>query len=260
MKFSDDTIPRKLQPRGNAAQRAEPPGLTWGWFVDYGGDIGFKLRSAGGKTWPQDQVRMLSGAFGHDQEGVQKAPRPRVYADDGATVLVEGDAFAIDFLNGNPDLPILLGAARTLTPADTEFWHSQPMGEDPDAIRMRAAQINPKTGEITGTLQVRALDGKTAFEIVVGGGAFGEGYRFEIDYTAGTIKAGKGNEAQPVPLGKEMLDAFTAIITDIAALAAISVPVIPPAGLQTTALLVKVNASAIGAGGLPLLSPIVRIE
>lgn len=254
----DPTLTRKAQLPGNSGQRTKHIGVAWGWFVDYGGDVGMVLRSSrGGGPWTQDSVRMLCGAFGYDDEGVQIAPRPWVYAGD--EVVVQGDCFLIEFIDGNSDLPIIMGGVRTLKPADPAFFAGQAIGEDPNPIRLRKAIRDPKTGAISGHLQVRALDGGTTLEVVVGGPTWGEGIRFLLDYVAGQIKFGKGKELAGSPLGDKTAQAFLDITTDLATIAGALPVAIPPTALATFQLAIDA-ATSVGSLGAPLLSDITKVE
>lgn len=163
-----------------------PP--TWGWLVDQGPGR-LVLVSRDGQRWPAgpgSMVRYVAGGPRNTVEGFHRAPRPWVYDSRGKPV-VAGDYLEIHFLDGNPQRPVVAPGVQALDPEDPDFHPPNPLGEDPNPIRGRWAARDPRTGAVTGHVQLRALDGTNALELVVGGPMFGDGVILTLDFDAGRV-------------------------------------------------------------------------
>lgn len=252
---ADPTIPRKAPRAGNAGQRLRVDGPTEGWFVDMGGGV-LVLTDVRGNLWPQERVRVKQGSFGFSAEGVEKAPRPWKY-DGAGNVLVERDRYLVHFLDGDPHKPVVEGGIRSLKPEDPAFLFPQPIGQDPNALRMRAARLTD-AGTMEGHVQLRALDGSNGLELVVGGGTFGAGLRIELNYDTGLIKIGAGGETHQVMLGDVVVQALLGIAQDLIALNAALPTLTPLATLKAFQLLTDATTSL--SADTPFLSKITRVE
>ena len=252
---TDPTIPRAAPRMGNAKQAERRYGPAEGRLVSYGTSV--VLHDLDGNSWPIETVRIKQGSFGFNAEGMQKRPRPWVF--NGPAVVVEGDWFLIHFVNGDPHKPVLDGGIGSLKRSDILFFDAQPIGIlDPNAIRLRAGNIDPVTGVQTGSLQIRALDGGNSVEIMVAGATFGvAGLRIVIDYDAGQIKLGRGLETHAVPLGDQIATALQKLADDIVTLGLAMTPSpIPTDG----AVEVSLSAATSLAAGAPYLSTIVKVQ
>lgn len=255
---TDPTIPRAAPRTGNAKQAERRYGPTEGRLVSYGTSV--VLTDLEGNTWAAESVRIKQGSFGFNAEGVQKRPRPWVF--NGPAIIVEGDWFLIHFLNGDPYKPVIDGGIGSLKRSDPLFFDAQPVGiGDPNAIRMRAGNIDPVSGVQTGSLQIRALDGGNAIEVMVGGAAFGVGgLRIVIDYDEGAIKLGQGLETHPVALGDAIVSAIKGLADDIIALnLAHTGPTTAPVPLLNATTLTAEAGTSLSAGP-PMLSTIVKVQ
>ena len=248
--LADPSIPRHAKPPGNASERSRTYGPSQGRFIDYGsGELVFADMNGG--MWPAAKVRHKQGAFGFSVEGMQKAPRPWLFAGD--EVVVEGDWYLVHFMHGDPNHPVVDGGIGSIKPDDPEFFHGNPVGQDPNPIRMRAAVIDPASGAVTGTLELRALDGGNRVELVVGGTSFGTGVGIVLDFDAGTIEAGAGGTLVKASLGEAVVGALSTLATDLAAVAAFAGTTVP----DTSAMLVEIETS-LNIGGAPFLSTVLR--
>jgi hypothetical protein len=240
-----------------------PTATTWGYFVDRGGgDI--ILVDHNGSRWPAGDGSMVryAGAFtSNTLEGVHRAPRPWKFSPDG-TPIVEGDFVTIEFLDDNPKRPLVRPGVRPLNPDDPAVHPVNPIGQDPNPIRARFAARNASTGAVTGTVQVTALDGSNAFEIVVGGSKFGDGTRILIDHDAGTIRLGQGADTHPVLLGDELLQTLKTVVEQLLILDGVVAAKLPSSAPAITTTLTQVLAdiTASLANDAPLLSTIVRVQ
>lgn len=80
---------------------------TKGWLALRGGVV--TLQARGGMWWPIDRVTFLQ-RFGSVHEGATKLPRPRVFDDTGRQTAA-GDVVLIEFPDGNPAEPVVVGTA-----------------------------------------------------------------------------------------------------------------------------------------------------
>lgn len=164
---------------------------TWGYFVDRGDRVDL----VDGRTqhrWTgldRGAVEYCNGSAFNATEGFFRAPRPWKYDDQG-NVLVYGDLVLIEFLDGNPNRPIVRPGARSTKSRapdeDTEFFPYNPLGQDPNPMRWRYVARDDR-GAVTGHVQAKALDGGAKVELVVGGKKFGEGVTVTLDFDAGRI-------------------------------------------------------------------------
>ena len=164
---------------------------TWGYFVDRDGPIDL-VDGRSGHRWQgidTGTVQYANGSPLNAVEGWYRAPRPWKY-DNSGNVLVRGDIVVIDFLDGNPNMPLVSPGSRstkTKDPdADDAFFPPNPLGQDPNPVRWRYVARND-AGAVTGHVQAKALDGGNKVELVVGGTKFGEGVTVTLDFDAGRI-------------------------------------------------------------------------
>ncbi len=80
---------------------------TKGWFARRGNIV--TLESRHGGPWPLDRVTFLQ-RFGSVHEGATKLPRPRVFDATGKQTAA-GDIVLIEFTDGNPNEPVVVGTA-----------------------------------------------------------------------------------------------------------------------------------------------------
>ncbi len=234
--------------------------ITWGRLVDKGTG-GLWLVSHEGDKWPAGPGTKTRLAGRRNRaEGRQRVPRPWTYDPQGKPI-VRGDYVLVAFLDDDPASPVILDTVGDIEPDEPDFFPANPLGSDPNPLRERYAVVNA-AGVVTGTLQVRALDGGNGWELVVGGGQFGVGTRLEIDHDAGTIKLGQGAETHPVPLGDNLLDRLKTIVEQVMAVDASQAAKLPTSAPLTTATLTPVLADIAQslATGAPLLSAIVKVE
>lgn len=238
---------------------------TWGIFIDQGGGR-IDLRSARGDTWPTGpgtMVRFLGPGGSNTNEGLHRAPRPWKFDQKTKATIVAGDYVEIRFFDDDVRKPYVRPGGQPLDPSDADFLPANPIGQDPNPIRGRWVALDD-AGNITGHLQVTALDGGNGFELLVGGGRFGEGTRIELDHTAGTIKLGQGTETHQVAFGEEvvadMKKQATAIMSLNAIVAAklISSPPDPVILADMTEIIAKCEASL--SAGAPYLSTTVKVQ
>lgn len=251
----DPTLPRKPKRRGNAKQRNQVEGSVEGWLVDMGGGE-IVLTDTDGNLWPAERVRTLTGTFGFGLDGLSKSPRPYLYDAQGA-VVIEGDHFLVHFLKNDPNKPVISGGVRSLKPADPGWSPPQPIGEDPNPVRFRAALLS-SAGAMTGHVQVAALDGGPVLEVVVGGGTFGTGLRLELDYSAGTVKIGRGSETHQVAFGEVIVQALADLAADVLAVNT-AIPTLTPVPVLNATTLAIDTAQSLAAGA-PMLSTVVKVE
>lgn len=253
--LGDDTIPRRSSPSGNAKQRGAATSANGAILVDRGaGDVHVVSRRTGAPI-PAAWASVQQGTQFNTIEGFYRAPRPWTF-DAGVTPTVAGDNFLVVYHDADPMKPVLLGGFRPLDVADPEFF-PPPIGADPNPIRGRWAHMT--AAGITGHVQLRALETGGDLELVVGGGSFGTGLRIAFDFSAGTIKVGKGAETECVPLGNTLLqgilDALNEVVIAVGTIP--YVPATPPAPglLQTIA-----DLTASLAAGAPYLSSTVKVQ
>lgn len=249
---NDPTLPRKdgqNNPKANQAKQFP----TMGRLVDRGADGVWLVTSRGEVSRYVTGVQQ--GSFGNAAEGWSRPPRPWKY-DPSGRVLVAGDHVLIVYIDGNPAKPVLLPGWPSLAPDDADVLPPRPTDADPNPARMRMVARDATSGTVTGHVDVRALDGGNAIEVLVGGPTFGVGLRVLLDFDAGQIKLGRGAETHRVPLGDAIATAIKTLAQDLLTVAA-AVPVVPPPP-GTTQLLVDAATSL--AAGAPLLSTVVSIE
>lgn len=256
-KFADPTIPKKgaERRRGNNAERKSAR-TTIGRLIDYGTHV--KLVSNEGNDWSSERVTYCSGSFGFGIDGLERNPRLWKY-DPTGKVLVEGDMYVIDFVNDDPEAPIIRGGVRSLKPFD-EFFTQSPIGADSNRFAARLAAVSP-VGVATGHVEVEGLLNGNNLEIRVGGAQFkGPRLRIRIDGTTGAISIGKGLETHQVPFGEVLVQALADLAADIIAVntAIPTLVPVPAPALKATTLLVDTAASL--AAGPPMLSTIVKVQ
>ncbi len=146
----DRNIPRSRAPA------AMPPRL--GVFVRRGDVIA--LTDLDGNEWSVDRVIIASGGFGFREDGASILPQPTVCSDDGQ-VLIEGDKVVIDFLDGNPKMPLVRGvanAAGRIADLPNRLTASAKVERKAVVLLVRNDQ-----GAITGKLRIVAHDDGPGF-------------------------------------------------------------------------------------------------
>jgi hypothetical protein len=102
--------------------------------------------------WSVERVGFLDGAWGYDQDGTARLPRPWVY-DDSSNVVVRGDVVLIDFLDDDPRQPVVRGGLRRYGSSggflDTSF------DDGAEQVRMQQRVRDPQTGAVQGALRVQ---------------------------------------------------------------------------------------------------------
>jgi len=224
----DPTIPRH-RARGTR-------GVTTGRLVYYN-ETTIALRDKHGNSWSLSSVSFAVGHWGSVHEGVEKLPRPWRYDEKGQAT-VRGDLLLVDFVDGDPSLPIVLGVVRSTTPTDFLAYNHRGTGGKSNRLRLRLAPLDAdgnETGEIrvkmadddSGTVEVEASDGlllevgtdldnpSTTIRLVGNeatiesasiklGAAAAEaiikGNTFQALYNAHTHMTGVGPSAPPIPL------------------------------------------------------------
>lgn len=263
---SDPTIPRHGRQRSRT--------MTSGWFVDYGDRV--VLRDRWGNTWARESVTLMQGMFGFNDDGARKAPRPYKY-DARGEIEVEGDQVVIDFLDGNPKLPVVLGCV--VGPKEGFL----PRGFQDDtapynrlAVRLRALDA---AGEVVGEIRfdthgaagagVASFQATKTLELLIAEDLddTSRGY-LRLTMTDGTVVIDVGGDAQPVILGisfltdlKTWLDAIDTLV--LACGSATTAPQIATA-FSTFAPFhssFKVNVgSSVSLEGAPYLSEVTKTE
>lgn len=276
----DPTIPRHGKPPGHTSVW----GPTVARLVDYGDRVVFvDLRTGYEVPCELSTITYLSGPFGNAMERVHAPPRPWKFDPSTGEVLIEGDQLLVVFLGNDHRHPVVLGGASSGEPEDPEMFPAQPLGTDPDPIRVRKARRDSNTGAALGTLQITTLDGGNGFDLVVGGSKFGEGSRLTIDHDAGTIevqagsasgprvildaqagtiKLGQGSETHQVGFGEAMVQALKTLAEAILAVDASQAAKLPSSAPVATATVTPIVADCVAslAAGPPYLSTIVKVQ
>ena len=256
-RLSDPTIPTKrdVQRRGNAAERGRVYGIHEGRLVDYGGGK-VVLADGRGNTWDSTNVRVVMGSFGGQHDGTERAPRPWVYDQGSSTPIVVGDIFIIQFLQGDPEKPIIIGGVSQLLPADSEFFAGQAIGENPNRFAQRQAQID-SLGVVTGMFDIEAFanDTEQQVEIRVSGPTVAGGKcRILLDFKTNTISIGSGGETERALFGDKFLSDLSGVLKDI-----IAIGLGIPAGLAVptdNAVQMDLDIAAALAAGPPYLGKV----
>jgi len=153
------SIPISAAPHGRStATRA-------GRFVQVGDVV--VLTDFSGETWPIEWVQICQGSWGFNDEGIQKLPRPAVYDDIGKEI-VKGDHVLIDFLHGNPKLPIVRGGVRSLSSTDFLKPRNDSAGSSPNRLAGRLRPLNA-AGEQQAVIEWEAAyDDRGTFRLSIG--------------------------------------------------------------------------------------------
>lgn len=134
-------------------------GPTRGYFVDYG-DRTVLVEHETSNQWRWESVTLITGIFGFTDEGLEKMPRPYVF-DAQDVAIVVGDTLVIDFLNGDNEMPVIVGAVRALKhdPFLRRTLQEDPK-LDPNRLRFRLVPKDAQ-GKPTGDIKVRMADDGT---------------------------------------------------------------------------------------------------
>lgn len=139
--------------------------LRQGRFVRIGGGR-VELVDDFGNRWASERVGIRDGAWGYDQEGTARLPRPWVYNEDQSTVLVRGDVVLIQFLNGNHRQPVVMGGLRRVGASDA--FLDTTFDDGAEQVRMQQRVLDPSTGTPRGAVRVQAGpdDGTTVVTVL----------------------------------------------------------------------------------------------
>jgi hypothetical protein len=121
----DPTIPRPGQ--DSAPEIPKTIGPMAGHFVRTAqGEIRLEATRRS-HSWPLSFVSILQGFWGSvdNAEGVSKMPRVREYDAEGK-VVVEGDRVLIEFIDGNPNTPVVRGGVRGVGATDFLPYNQEP--------------------------------------------------------------------------------------------------------------------------------------
>lgn len=145
------------------------PMVTSGWFVRRDdAERSIILRDRHNNWWPLDQVSILMGSWGFDDEGFSKLPRPAEYNPDGKE-RIRGDRCLILFLEGSRKRPVAMAGFRSLAGADfMPYSYRKPLGADWNRL---AARVQPRdaAGVPVGSIDIEAgADGKATLYVTVG--------------------------------------------------------------------------------------------
>jgi len=242
----DPTIPR------HDARR--PRTVTSGWFVDYGDRV--VLRDRWGNTWAEESVSIVQGGFGYKEDGAQKLPRPYTYDANGG-VVVEGDVVVIDFLDGNPKTPLVLGGVRSAK--DAGFLSRGYQDEDAPYNRMAARlRALDTSGGVVGEarLEVHAsgdeggvkLSATAKLELLVASDLDSEASPIRVTIADGIVTVEGGGLTEPVLKATTFQADLAASLTEVsAALGALGLPAVNTGTLSTNAGLGSYSASKLEA-------------
>lgn len=140
----DPTIPTTATEVGGQVKRSYP---TWGWFEEVRESGEIVLQGHGGPRWPLSRCSIMGGTWGNDKEGMSKLPRPRVFDPDGE-ILCMGDNVRIDFMDGDPTVPVVQGGWRQLAPVDfLPYNHNSPT----NSRNRLAGRLRPLDDQGVGT-------------------------------------------------------------------------------------------------------------
>ena len=145
----DPTIPRH---RGRGTR-----GLTTGRLVWKGADQ-LALRDRRGNSWSLASVSFHVGGWGSVSEGTEKLPRPWRYDETTGKAIVRGDLLLIDFIDGNPALPVVMSVARSTTKT-TDFLaynHEETAGKA-NRMRVRFTPLD-SDGQQSGEVRLKVAD------------------------------------------------------------------------------------------------------
>lgn len=148
---------------------------TKGWFARRGEIV--VLRARDGTSWPMERVTFLQ-RFGSVDEGGTKLPRPFEYDATGRET-VKGDMVLIEFPDGNPNEPVVVGTAVDCTAisflqrtyaADGSGFNRLAVRVAPrDATDRELGHVEVEVSRLNdGGVELRASD---SLDITVGSGA-----------------------------------------------------------------------------------------
>lgn len=254
MRYSDPTIPKKQNRKGNAGEKRWRPGPAIGRLHAIGDTI--TLVDHRGETWTQHEARLVFGAFGFGREGSQKSPRPWRYDTTGA-VLEEGDEFVIDFIDGDHAQPFIRGGVQaTIRDTPDGFFAGQPLGGNPNHLRMRLEQRND-AGAATRHLDVEVFGSDGQAELRVSGAdPSGSKIRILFDGGASLVKLGTGSESSFVVTSGALAD-IGAILAAVATFVGGLGFVLPP-HLVTALADLQTPPTEVNPG--PYVSPSTRVD
>lgn len=241
---ADPTIPKHDTRR--------PRSLTSGWFVDYGDAV--VLRDRWGNTWAEASVSIVQGGFGYKEDGAQKLPRPFKYDANGGTI-IEGDVVLIDFLDGNPKTPVVVGGVRS---AKESGFLARGYGDEQApynrlAVRLRALDT---AGAVSGEVRLDVhkpgneggakLSATTRLELLVTDDLDTEAAAIRITIADGKVTVEAGGLTEPVLKATTFQTDLAAGLTEVTA--ALSALGLPATNLGT--LIAQASAAAYSASKL----------
>lgn len=239
--------------------RRRPRQLTSGWFVDYGSEV--VLRDRWGNVWSRASVSIVQGGFGYAEDGAQKVPRPFKYDAQGNTV-IEGDVVLIDFLDGNPKTPVVLGGVRSARATGflSRGHHDEKAPYNRLRVRLRAldvdgnevgdARVDIHGDDGEGSIRVSAT---AKLQLLVSSDLDG-GSPIRLTVADGKVTVEGGGTTEPVLLGRTYTaDELKALTQVSAGLASMGLPVTDVAAFVA-------SLTAAGTAGTPYLSQKLEAE
>lgn len=250
-------------------------GPVGGRLVDYGSTIALVTRYKGKENRHGLDFVQWCVPFGGKEEGFQKWPRPWIY-DVLGEIVEEGDWLLVDYLGGDPTLPVVLSVIQALnvgpftavggSSAGKQITGAagmarDPRDRDPNELLFRIAPQAQGviTGDVRGyggrggkgELEVEASDrmllgvgpdlgGPATIKVLL------EGLITKVHRATGTT--------EPVPLGRTLLTDLAAVCDDIIAIGAMVGAPAPGAVALKAAILTSLGA------GLPYLSTTLESE
>lgn len=109
-----------------------------------------------GVRYRQGYYQLLQGAFGDGTEGMEKLPRPWRYK--GKKVTHRGDLVLLQFLDGDPKRPVVIGGVRQIRSSDFFHYDHAAEGADWNRVRLRVVPRDPDSDDVLGELSVHVAD------------------------------------------------------------------------------------------------------
>ncbi|MGB0972610.1 MAG: hypothetical protein ACPGVG_16880, partial [Mycobacterium sp.] len=180
-----------------------------------------------GDYYPLEWVSVVQGGWGYDHEGVAKLPRPFKYDSSGNPV-IRGDIVLIQFLNGNPRLPVIMGGVRRIDTQNTTLpaRHDKD-GADANRLALRLAPLDDageEAGEVlvelgadgVGSVAATVSDTVTAAVGSTVDVEVGDGTTLDVHIDESVMTVGRSDgTARPLVQAEEYLDDEADAIQDI---------------------------------------------